>query len=581
MGILDGLKSLLPNNRAVKSGVWMYGANDWLLDDPAFVGKDLKIARTDHGAATAAVIQEDIYACLEARVNALSGLEWQIRRYEGDTVQEDDEVLCSSEDQAPRHTVAKAINKFRRMNGFDLFTAWYYSSLVAGKMFIEPQMDILGSAYRQLQWYNPTGMVVQEINGRIVEYRYNGDGEALRFRPDEIIYDRKLNLLNENIGMSPVMAAIDSINLDRTYKQQINNFFQNGLQLGYVFSVKAVSDDGITFTDNKRRDFIKKMRRENQGNRNAGQPIWLPDQVEVTAPQQPNLQQNDAAIERASNRVHKVLRTPRAITGDMSEMPYQQHKDMYDSWMDLVILPDARHIATVVNDEILPLFDDSGDTYFMFNDDKWRKRLTENDLQRQQLYERHLRNGAIDIRTYQRINNLDEDDAAEGVRFMPLDAIMVSGFDPVAVSQAQAAQAGGVDKLEGEAVALPSQAANTEEEANLEPHPGDQPEDDDKSSDELSQWYQFAKKPYKRDFKFVQLDTTLGDEINERHKAGESVDAIYDDVKPRIKQQDAITEHTFLELVNVWDELGLEDLVRQVRDADEAEADNTATDNAD
>jgi 2'-5' RNA ligase len=387
------------------------------------IGQNRDLAPGDHGAALAAVIIETVYACVSARVQALDGMDWQIKQLRGNTPQDDDPILSTRQDVIPTHPYARALRLFHVNYKFSLFHAWYYSLLVTGKAFIQP-LPSKGKGFAGLEWYNPLGMNIQAPLGEILYYQYNGKGETLNFKPEEIVYDRYLNLIDEIEGQSPIEVMMDSLNIERNMNRALQSYFRNNMKLGAIISPK---DKGV-FND----ETLQRIARElsdnhigvDQGYRNLATSIPM----DITYPDQPELRGNEPTYERISKRVHQALRTPANVTGDMTATRYKENKDQYDAWMALTVLPDARNIRDVVNFHLMPLFDPTGQTYFTFDETEWNSRVTERDVEIREAARADLDAGAITLRQYNdRLDiAMDEAEAQElDVRFLPMDKQIV------------------------------------------------------------------------------------------------------------------------------------------------------------
>lgn len=385
----------------------------------------------DAGAALSAVIAEDVYACLNARTQAMDSLDWQIKRLRGNTPQDDDEVVATRRDVVPMHPLAYGLRKFRSTYKYSLFHIWYYSKLVTGKAFIQPVKNI-ADVYRNLEWYNPVDTQIIAPLGVVDYFQYSGKGKSIRFLPlgkgqgrvPELLYDYYANLADEIEGQSPVEVALDSINIDRNHKRALSAFFRNGMHLGAVVSAKA----GGILTEQQIDELIRELSAENVGVDNSFKNAYLPMEVDVNYPPPTDMRNQDSIAERSSTKIHKVLRVPASITGDMAETRYKEHKDMYDAWVALVILPDARDIRDVVNMDLMPLFDPSGETYFTFDEREWSTRVTQAEMDKREVAKTDLEAGAITIREYNdRVGiEMSEDASRElDVYLVPGDKLLV------------------------------------------------------------------------------------------------------------------------------------------------------------
>lgn len=492
----------------------------------------------DIPAAQAATHIEDVYACLEARVSALTGIGWELRVKSGDVPSEDDDIVASSKDLRPRHPFGQALQDFRIKNGYDLFHTWYYSKLVTGKFFMQPLKND-ADYYTGIEWYNPLGVQIIELNGQIAYFQYSGrSGVSLQFVPivpnpvsrqyalradGKLIYDHTLNLIDEYEGMSPVEAAINSIRIESTARDAMLAYFKNGMRIGAIISPRA----GGVLSDEETREIIAEMRDKNSGAHNTGRNAYIPFDIEVSYPQGAGTgMQSDLTVrEDASKRIQRVLRVPSWAMGDLGATRYKESSDQLDAWISTVILPDAHQMRDLINGLILPLFDDTGDIYFAWDERFLSLRVSEAQIDQRTVAKMDLDAGAITIAQYNRRVGVEMDESDERnleVRYIPPQVLLVRNEDLGTL---------------GQHPHMTSEDVASVVEAQQRQTAPDAPSDDELQIEELRTWRKFSAKTRNRDFTFEHLPELLRTRLQEYQQAGKSVNEAHDAVLEYIRPQ--------------------------------------------
>ena len=125
----------------------------------------------------------------------------------------------------------------------------------------------------------------QEINGHINI-----------FTEDEIIHFRRPNISSDFQGLSSLSCLYYLVNMDlRTQKFQ-NNFFQNGMGLGVIFSIKDVSSEKI-------KELNQKLNAKYNINKNPYSPLIIENgDVEIVSDGTKNLRDLDLRELKKANR---------------------------------------------------------------------------------------------------------------------------------------------------------------------------------------------------------------------------------------------------------------------------------------
>jgi hypothetical protein len=501
--------------------------------------QDGQYAAGDRGAAQVAAGVEEVYAALQARLRALNSFNWEIRRMQSDTYQDDDEILWKKGTRGKGQAspaLAHALQAFHIKNKFTLFHIWYYCKLVTGKAFLAPVKNMLGKA-EGLEWYNPLAMQIIAPTGTIQGYRYNGQGGMQSFTAEEIVYDYMPSLLKELEGQSPVEILIDNLNIDRTIRNSIKAYFKNGMKVGAVVSPRP---EGDGYIDTAQIDhLIRRMESQRNSPSESYSNIYLPYGVHVDFPTQQGYGPVPSISEDINKKVHKVLNVPANVTGDMGDTRYKEGQDAYAAWVALNVLPDARGIEDVVNLHLMPFFDPGGDTYFKFDEGQWSSRVTQAHLDKQAAARADLEVGAITVRQYNHrlgIVMTEEEEAELDVRLVPSGVVVVR---------------------RGELG-----AAITDDVVMAEPGQASTAQVDKSAQAELAAWRKWvrkAKSPPVRAFDFVVLRADVVHHIQKALEENTDIEDIYQAAKSRLACDKAI-QATRLNF-----EMALEDIIAEAR----------------
>ena len=184
-----------------------------------------------------------IYTCSWLRARNLSQVEPQLLRMNG----EKPTPITSG-------PIVELLNKVNPFWTFDRLLEMIELSLCLwGKAFIVMERGDSGTMPpRELWWADPRRMrVVPSANGYIAGYQLEmkDSADVIPFKPDEVIYLRYPNPLNEFDGLSPVSASRVSADFATDAMRANRKLFVNGLiGGGFIFPVEGRIYDDDTFT---------------------------------------------------------------------------------------------------------------------------------------------------------------------------------------------------------------------------------------------------------------------------------------------------------------------------------------------
>lgn len=356
----------------------------WLLGGT--VGRNQDIAPTKYGAAMAYRLVPPINRPVNLRADAVDSLPWQLV-YNETNDDANDKVIGRSTDNVIRHPLQKAFKDARRFSKQSVIKLIQFARDLYGENFIE----VINNGYRAtgLKWLNPLGMTVDIRDGEVFRFLYSwldSPDSATFFYPDEIAYDHNFNPFEDLRGQSLVQVAVDKINIYRNTNRYIEAFFRNNARPSVV--VSPPGED--TFTDVERNKIRDEMRREFLGTDNAFSSMVLPVQSTITTFDQPDVSQQYNINDPVLREIYTIFGVPLAMAGDTNGTTYQNSDSVMTWFYTNTIIPAARDIARFINDEIMPLFDSTGNTRFEFDtsefdlvsaDDEVRSRIAVSNYQ--------------------------------------------------------------------------------------------------------------------------------------------------------------------------------------------------------
>lgn len=312
------------------------------------------------------------------------------------------------------HPYIEALELAYQLYTQDVYAAWAYSKSIYGETYVEKvQQPIVGNygIPKALRVLNAVAAEPVIDRGTIVAYRYNDDAGSLTFSPQEIVFDKTVNPLDDTRGYSLIAAAMDAVNIDRSILILTRAHLKNNARPGLIFTPKQgrLSPADV--------DLIQTTLAEDaKGPQNTGQPLLMPTAFDVTVADPPKLTDVDAMADQQKRRICSVVGVPVALV-DYQDMAFQLSPEQKSNFYDLTLIPEAEQIVRIINAQVLPFFDPRRAVELKLPLDDIRAELGD-PVQRTSMYSTQLRDGAITLNEYR--TRLGHKAVADGdVRFVP------------------------------------------------------------------------------------------------------------------------------------------------------------------
>jgi HK97 family phage portal protein len=324
------------------------------------------------------------------------------------------------------HPLKLGLEKTRREYRQDIFYEWEYNRKTYGENYIE-----LVSAYPMpgytmfgipscLRSVNPLAIepYVNIFEGTIPYFVYEGK----RLKSDCIVFDKTKNPVDDYRGLSPMATALDAVNVDMHIQRFTNSFYQNSAKPGIVFSIKT----GATVTDTLWNRMLATIREQMMGVRNAFRPMMLDMPFDATVLPTPDLADQGLTVDQQKERIAAVFRVPVPLItfGDAKyQLSPEQRKSLYEE----TLIPECQHIAEIVDIEILPFFDPSGNARFELDLDKVHALIKDQQTENTMIKDRY-HGGLITFNQMQEAQKLP---VVDGGDFY----LIPSGLQPMSIEQ--------------------------------------------------------------------------------------------------------------------------------------------------
>ena len=469
------------------------------------------------------------------------------------------------------HPLQAALDLVYRTYRQDLFEEWQISKCLYGEAYIEKvNAEVAGIRLHlplTFRLLNALGVEPRIQRGAIVGYDYQDDAGSVVFTPEQIAFDKAYNPLDDNRGLSLLAAALDAVNVDRQLLILTRANLRNNMRPGIIFTPR---NGAITPTDEGQ---IKAAIEERgKGATNAGRPLFMPIPMDVTTVNPPSFEDQDTLNEQQKRRIAAAVGVPVGLI-DHTDQAFQLSPEQKRALYELTLLPAAEKMARIVDIDLLPFVDNSGRCRYELASEEVLASVEDAGATAARVGEQ-FRSGYITFNEARQRQALPAIDGGDWYA-------VPSGIVPVPV--AQIGQVGQLVRDAQPAPAAPFPALMSVPE----PPPalpsgvivGKVAQAD--ADSELETWMRFALKHgavKAQRFVCQRVDAAVVARIKSALAAlGENSDkaairAVFDDEPPA----DTLTEDGFVELVNLWAELGLTRLVEQVTNVSD-EGDNAET----
>lgn len=371
--------NLYPSGRveAVKTGSGWYGSGmgegfgAGAFSETA-IGVNTALSQSVFGWAAAYSVSTWVYRCIEIRKSAVHRMPWSI-------------IDRKTKQRLPNHPLEIALKR----NHQKVFKKIEQSQLLFGETFVEFAVNPYG--YRSdLFWLNNLGMAVLIGAGAIIGYSYTAmqGGHGRNFSPDQVAFMKTDNPFNDLRGMSPTEVIMDEVGIDKDVARVVRAYYANDTRVGLLFIPKTQLLPG----DSER--FLDEWLKQNKGVNRAGKPNLMPFDMTVERVQEPATL-DDVDLRSSTRReIAAAYGVPLSLAGAWDDANYQSLPEQRKSFYEETIIPECDNIADWLNEDVMPVFDDSGDALFQY-DYMTILALTEDAQKKNDIYSNRLVSGLI------------------------------------------------------------------------------------------------------------------------------------------------------------------------------------------
>lgn len=317
------------------------------------------IASTEFGAAQAYGVITGVQRGIAFWEKQVGGLEWNI--YDSK-----DQILASSSDRSPPSgpgaMLYRAIKRFPHMAKHGFFESIAFSDWLYGETYMIWMNNAIQAS--DLFWANPLAIepYIDPISGLIEYYTYDN---SQRLAPKQVAFRiAHRNPFEDLRGQSPILSAIDEINISRNVKRALIGYYRSGMTLGGIISPgddKDLTGEGLTKLE-------QELERNHKGVAHFHRWLVSNGSAKVDQFEQPDMEKNLAIIEPMRNEIMMALGVPPVLAGDPTQVNYDNADKVMVNWWKSEGKPYARGIAEdYINGQIVPVLEPNNGVYFGFD----------------------------------------------------------------------------------------------------------------------------------------------------------------------------------------------------------------------
>lgn len=252
----------------------------------------------------------------------------------------------ATDTEAENHPFMLAMKDNRKQRQQNLLQYLMRSYLIFGEAYVLPLKNGYGY-HTGVQALNPLALEPFISNGQILRYEYYGDRANVSYKPNEIGYWRRENVLDDLRGLSPLASAMDDVNIYREIQRYTLDQFLRDLKLSGILTGRG--DVPVTKTElDKALEQLKEDAK--------GRWIAINSALEFTQVQQ----EFDASATNVSEDLRKsiavALGIPHSIAGSWDSATYQSAPEQRKFYLQSVVGRYCEEMATWLTDVVLPFY---------------------------------------------------------------------------------------------------------------------------------------------------------------------------------------------------------------------------------
>lgn len=311
---------------------------------------EVLIGRSYAGQARMGYSNPYVYKCINVRAKAMGSIPWLL--YRGEKEVEDHPLLKLLSRPNPRDGGSRFIQDlvgYKLLNG----NAYIYAP------------PVTRTYPRELYALRPdmTQLIEGDAQHPVAGYQFSGRHGSMRIAPEDVLHWKSFNPLDELRGMSPLLAAALSVQMNSDARAWDVALLQNGGK-----SSGTVTTDG-QLTDKQRKSLQAQLKAKHSGPRNAGKIMVMEggmhwEQMGMTAVEMDWIE----GLKISSREICIALDVPPELAGDSANKTYSNYQEARKALYMETIVPDICDLRDELNRWLVPKFG-GGDLYLDFDKD--------------------------------------------------------------------------------------------------------------------------------------------------------------------------------------------------------------------
>ena len=341
---MDLLERIRARRRGEHKRAWPVGKGELIAPDYAYGHDQSEFSPEEYGDY--AVTSNDIYSIVAFRARLMSRL--KLRFYRGD---DSEKIEDTTHPAAVRY---RSVNPFwtaPRLTRMDEFSMGLW-----GQSFWALEPPSRKSPNGEIWWLKPSRVkpVPHETN-YLSGYAYHSvSGQIIRFEPDEIVWFRYPNPVDEFAPLSPLAAARLAADTSAAMMRSNNQLFKQGMQIAGLV-VPATKD--VTFSEPQAKELEKALEKRLTGADKAHR--WAVLRYEAQFKQMaitPKDAEFLGGLDMSFRQACRAYGIPSPLLNDLEHATLSNAREFERMAWDQTLVSDADFRAAEITEQYLPRF---------------------------------------------------------------------------------------------------------------------------------------------------------------------------------------------------------------------------------
>lgn len=258
----------------------------------------------------------------------------------------------------------------------------------------------------EMYWARPDRVrVVPHATDYVARFEYTPkDGaEPIRFAPEETIWFRYANPLDEYSGLSPLVAARLAADTQSAAMKQNFSLFRQGISIGGLVTPAA----GVPMSQDAAREIKDQLRDRARGSANAHRWLVLVNDAKFTPM---TMSPKDAEFVELHKLTLEDVCRPYGVPLDLvgGQRTYANYDAAVKAMWTETVIPEAAFLADEITEQLLPMFQRPGDRADVASFDHSGVECLQDDEQaRWTIAQGQIEKGAITVNEWRKRYKLD------------------------------------------------------------------------------------------------------------------------------------------------------------------------------